>query len=69
MIKLDREWYPDDDLETSQSRVVKQLKSIDTSKHLGNVQNYIIDLNVKLYCIIGPFSSKLHFLHLIVKFK
>ena len=35
MIQLDRQWYPNDDLELSKNRVVKQLKSLDTSKNLG----------------------------------
>ena len=42
MIQLDREWYPDDDLELSQNRVVKQLKSLDTSKYLGQKILYFI---------------------------
>ena len=37
MINLDREWHPHDDLDTSQERIVKQLKmSTDSSKSLGN---------------------------------
>ena len=42
MIQLDRDWYPDDDLELSQNRVVKQLKSLDTSKYLGRKILYFI---------------------------
>ena len=30
-----REWYPDDTTEDSQRRLVKQLKSIDSSRYLG----------------------------------
>ena len=36
MIELDRKWYQYDNLETSQNRIVQQLKSsLDSSKYLG----------------------------------
>ena len=46
MIELDREWYPDDELEQSQSRVVQQLKSIDSSKYLGKKKSKLYYLTL-----------------------
>ena len=37
MIELDRDWYPYSDEETSQDRIVKQMKkSVESSKYLGD---------------------------------
>ena len=49
MINLDREWHPHDDLDTSQGRIVKQLKmSTDSSKNLGKEHfKFLVNLYMK----------------------